>query len=501
MQSVEHTTLALYSADDVKLIERKACELEGYELYVLMQRAGKAAWDLIQKHYPNAEHITILAGSGNNAGDGFIVAYLAHQAGKNVIVATLKETPSFKGDAATAYEQLLTTDVTISLFNEKLLNETDLVVDALLGTGLSGALRSEYVGVIGTVNAWRETTSKPVVSLDIPSGLDSETGTVSPTAIQSDACLSFIDLKPGMVTGKAREYCAQWDVDELAITPYSRQDFNPVAYIDSAQSLIHHLPKRSQTSHKGNHGRLLLIGGDDGFGGAILMAAQAAARIGVGRFTIVTKDNHVAPFLTQFPEAMIRSVDDTLSDEFQNLLQQTDAIVVGPGLGQREWGKALLEACLSVDCPMIIDADGLNCLSEHNHQKDNWVLTPHPGEASRLLGVSTSDIEANRYESATALQEKYHGTIILKGAGTLITNDQFTTVCVDGNPGMACAGMGDILSGIVGSLIAQGIESSLAARTAVALHAKAADIAAEQGEKGLLATDLLGPLRQLVNES
>ena len=492
--------MALYSADDVKLIERKACELEGYDLYDLMQRAGEAAWNRIQDEFPEAEHITILSGSGNNAGDGFIVAFHAHNAGKKVHVATVKDIPSFKGDAATAFAQLKMTAVTVTQFNETVLDKTDLVIDALLGTGLTGTLRVDYISVINAVNEWRAATQKPVLSLDIPSGLDSETGRVSATAIQSDSCISFIDLKPGMVTANAREYCAHWYIDDLDIPSESRLPCSPVGYVDDALSLIHALPKRGRTSHKGDHGRLLLIGGDDGFGGAILMAAQAAARVGVGRFTIVTRDNHVAPFLTQFPEAMIRSVDDPSSDEFQSLLRQTDAIVIGPGLGQRAWGKHLLDTCLSADCAMIIDADGLNFLSEQGQQKDNWVLTPHPGEASRLLGMSTSDIEADRYQSAKALQAKYRGTIILKGAGTLITNDQFTTVCIDGNPGMASAGMGDILSGIVGSLIAQGLEISLAARTAVALHARAADIAAQQGEKGLLATDLLGPLRQLVNE-
>jgi hydroxyethylthiazole kinase-like uncharacterized protein yjeF len=500
VQPVEHTSLALYSAHDVKLIERKACALSGIALYELMQRAGLAAWQLIQIHYPQAERITVLAGSGNNAGDGFIVAWHAHQAGKQVQILTARENPQYKGDAAIAFDQLADTDIAISPFTEDKLSTTDLLVDGLLGTGLSGPLRDSYLAVINTVNRWHDHTGNAVFSLDIPSGLNAETGTVSPTAIQSDRCLSFIDLKPGMVTGMAREYCPVWSVDALDVTPEAREDFTPSAHVDDANALIHHLPRRAATSHKGNHGRLLLIGGDDGYGGAILMAAQAAARIGVGRFTIVTRDNHIAPFLTQLPEAMIRSVDTPNSAEFQQLLQQSDAIVIGPGLGQREWGRELLSATLSVNCPMIIDADGLNLLAEHKQQKPNWVLTPHPGEAGRLLAKSVADVENNRYQTISELQANYAGTIILKGAGTLIANSDHTTVCIDGNPGMATAGMGDVLSGIVGSLMAQGLEPNLAARTAVALHAKAADIAAQQGEKGLLATDLLGPLRQLVNE-
>ena len=232
MQPVEHTSLALYSAHDVKLIERKACALSGIALYELMQRAGLAAWQLIQIHYPQAERITVLAGSGNNAGDGFIVAWHAHQAGKQVQILTAGENPQYKGDAAIAFDQLADTDIAISPFTEDKLSTTDLLVDGLLGTGLSGSLRDSYLAVINAVNRWRDHTGNAVFSLDIPSGLNAETGTVSPTAIQSDRCLSFIDLKPGMVTGMAREYCPVWSVDALDVMPEAREDFTPSAHVD-----------------------------------------------------------------------------------------------------------------------------------------------------------------------------------------------------------------------------------------------------------------------------
>ena len=499
MNALDHISEPLYSADKVKLIERKACELEGYELFELMQRAGQFAWDYLQQKFPASENITVVAGAGNNAGDGFILAILANNCGKKVQVLTVKEQPTYRGDAAKAFEQLQQTNVAITQYAEDLLSDTDVLVDAILGTGLSGSLRQDYLDVIHSINAWHETHCGFILSLDIPSGLDSENGTLNPVAIHSDECLSFINLKPGMVTGKAREYCHHWDVAELDIPDKARVDIPLSAYADDAEGLIRCLPKRQLTSHKGSHGHLLLIGGDDGFGGAILMATQAAARVGVGRYTIVTRDSHIAPFLTQFPEAMIRSVEDPYAEEFQRLLKQVNAIVIGPGLGTRDWGKNLFHACIAADCPMIIDADGLNHLANIDTIRDNWVLTPHPGEASRLLLSDTQTIESSRYQAVADLQQKYQGTIILKGAGTLISNGVFTTVCTDGNPGMASAGMGDILSGIVGSLLAQGIGPFLASRIAVALHAKAADRAALDGEKGLLATDLMTPLRQLVN--
>lgn len=501
MNLLTYTSEPLYLADDVKLIERKACEQAGFDLFELMQRAGLSAWQYLTQNMPTAKVIKVVAGAGNNAGDGFILAIHAYKAGKQVEVLTVKQEPVYHGDAASAYQLLCDSGVTIKPFSAAKLAEADVVVDAILGTGLTGALRPHYLEVIDAINDWRLNTNGVVYSLDIPSGLAADTGTVDPRAIESDFCLSFINLKPGMVTAKAREYCANWSVAELDVGPESRVDFPIVAYTDDATALIHSLPKRKPSSHKGNHGHLILIGGDDGYGGAILMAAQAAAKVGVGRFTIITRDSHVAPFLTQFPEAMVRSIDDPESTEFESLLLLANAIVIGPGLGLSSWGKGLLEACLGATCPVIIDADGLNHLAANKTQNDNWILTPHPGEAARLLACETSEIEADRYQAIRTIQANYMGTVVLKGAGTLVTDGSGITVCTDGNPGMATAGMGDILSGIVGSLLAQGIDPFSAARIAVALHAKAGDLAAEQGEKGLLATDLLTPLRQLVNLS
>jgi len=231
------------------------------------------------------------------------------------------------------------------------------------------------------------------------------------------------------------------------------------------------------------------------------MSAIAAARCGAGMLTILTRDAHVAPILTQCPEAMIRSVTGADDPALTKILDNVDAVVIGPGLGQEEWGVSLFDEICKTQLPLLIDADALNILSTQNKVNSRWVMTPHPGEASRLLDKDTSTIQQNRYQAATLLQNKYSGVVVLKGAGTLITDDnQATTVCSEGNPGMATAGMGDILSGIIGSLLAQGLESSLAARTGVALHSRAGDLAAMNGQKGLMATDLVNPLRLLVNQ-
>lgn len=494
--------MPLYLADDVKKIESSATQIGGYELYQLMLRAGQAAWQALLNKWPNCKNIVVIAGSGNNAGDGFVLAQLAHQQGFNVVVLTVSKNPQYKGDAATAFENLQQTEVSILHYHKQLLSGSDVIVDAILGTGLTGPLRSQFLEVIESLNDFvaTEGVKASVYSLDISSGLNADTGCVDPCAVRADHCISFINYKPGMYTAKAREYCRSFELADLAIDARSRDDVPIHAYCDDSQELIHSLPKRSRTSHKGDHGHLLLIGGDYGFGGAILMSGLAAARTGVGKLTILTRDSHVAPILTQFPEAMICSIEDSSDPLLEELIANADAIVIGPGLGQQEWGKVLLERVLKTDKPILVDADGLNILAQNPIHKDNWVLTPHPGEASRLLDTNTQEAESDRYQTISQLQKKYQGIVVLKGAGTLIADEDLTTVCTKGNPGMATGGMGDILSGIIGSLLAQGLAPFHAARAGVALHAVAGDMAAKAGEKGLLATDLIDPIRQLVNE-
>ncbi len=497
---------AIFQASDIKLIEQNASQSGGYAMYELMEKAGLASWLYLQKHWPETKAITVLCGKGNNAGDGFVLARLAASEGKIVQVLCVDIEAEYKGDALTAYQALLQQNINPKTFDVSLLEDQELIVDALLGTGLSGTLRANFKAIIDAVNTHISThikngnTKTPVFSIDIPSGLDSDTGTVSPIAIQATRTLTFIAMKSGMVTGHARACCGNIDLDTLGIESIDEKQFPPSAWINDAELLINSLPKRSKVAHKGDHGHLLLIGGDYGFGGAILMSAIAAARCGVGMLTIFTRDAHVAPILTQCPEAMIRSISGAEDPALMKMLANVDAVVIGPGLGKEEWGKGILDVILSSDLPMLIDADALNILAEQAKRNAHWVMTPHPGEASRLLGIDTAEIEQNRYQAVAALQTKYDGIAVLKGAGTLITdNHQRTTVCSEGNAGMASAGMGDILSGVIGSLLAQGVEKGLAARTGVALHARAGDLAAMNGQKGLMATDLLTPLRMLVN--
>lgn len=271
--------------------------------------------------------------------------------------------------------------------------------------------------------------------------------------------------------------------------------------------LKRHLLKRSRYAHKGDFGHVLLIGGNYGVGGAILIAANAAARTGAGLVSILTRPEHVIASNCMRPEIMCHSADDESNTLL--LLEKCTMIVIGPGLGQDSWGKKLFEQVLNFiqthPKPILIDADGLNLLAENPQYNNNWILTPHPGEAARLLKKTSDIIQKDRQTAVLSLQKKYGGICILKGAGTLICHEengkQKISICKAGNPGMASGGMGDLLSGIIGGLSAQKLTLEAAAQLGVILHAKAGDLAVKKyGERGLLALDLLDYLRMLINK-
>ena len=260
------------------------------------------------------------------------------------------------------------------------------------------------------------------------------------------------------------------------------------------------LTPRLRDAHKGDFGRVLVAGGDFGMPGAPRMAAEAALRVGCGLVRVATRSEHIVCICADRPEIMITAIDD--KDDLTDLFLNTTVVVVGPGLGGSDWSFELLEAALTVDMPMVVDADGLNSLPGNVEPRDNWVLTPHPGEAARLLGSDVLTVQHDRVAAVQALQEKFGGVVVLKGAGTLIaTPDQGVFQCDEGNPGMATAGMGDVLSGMIGGLLAQGLSVVDAAVAGVKLHAMAGDeVAKNSGERGMLASDLFDVLGRFIND-
>ncbi|HNL32679.1 MAG TPA: NAD(P)H-hydrate dehydratase, partial [Pseudomonadales bacterium] len=257
-----------------------------------------------------------------------------------------------------------------------------------------------------------------------------------------------------------------------------------------------------RSAHKGMFGHLLIIGGNHGYGGAVSIAAEAALRAGAGLVTIATRGAHLSALLARRPEAMVRAVES--GQDLEPLLALPTVILLGPGLGQDAWAEQMVQRVLGSDLPLVVDADGLNLLARRATpvHRENWILTPHPGEAARLLGCDSREVEADRFAAVQQLAERHGGVALLKGAGTLVASAAVgggIALCAAGNPGMASGGMGDLLSGLIAALLAQQLSLVDAARAGVLLHAMAGDEAAGGNERGLLATDLLAPLRRWVN--
>lgn len=500
--------VALYSAAETRELDRLAIQEYGIPGYTLMSRAGEFAFKTAQHLWPHCEHMVVLTGKGNNGGDGYVIAALAKRAGIRVQIRYLADPHRLEGDARTAYLAAVAADVEMSPFRGDPLT-ADLIVDALLGTGLNSEVRDDYVRAIDCINRCQA----PCLAIDVPSGLSADTGQVLGAAVRAAATTTFIGCKRGLLTAFGPDYCGEIYFDDLDVPPavYSKQ---PANVCRVSESLMRNaFGPRKRTGHKGDHGHLLLVGGDHGMSGAIMMAAEAALRTGAGLVSVATRSEHTGHITSRCPELMCHGVD--YAERITPLIEKATAIVIGPGIGRSTWADELAKKVLESRLPMVVDADGLNWLAD-NHQKEagnlqdfqnvNWILTPHPGEAGRLLDTSTRSVQQDRFAAAEALQNHYKGTVVLKGAGTIISgapDDQElpnTRLIAAGNPGMGSGGMGDVLSGVIGALLAQKYSNFEAACLGALAHSTAADMAAlEQGERGLLATDLYPYILQIVN--
>lgn len=480
----------LYSAAQVRELDRIAIEEFNIPGYELMCRAGKAVFEGITRKWPETRSLTVWCGSGNNAGDGYVIARLALEVGLEALVVCVGDPEKLKGDALTAFREYAQAGGKAELFQSGQRIEADLWVDALLGTGLDRPVTGLYAEAIGTINR----AGLPVVAVDIPSGLNADTGMAMGCAVKADCTVSFIGLKRGLFTGQAAEYVGEIIYDALAVPDDVFKQVSARVFRVCQKPLA----PRNRYAHKGNMGHVLIVGGDLGFSGAARMAGEAALRVGAGLVSIATRGEHAGLMNLNRPELMCHGVES--EQDLKGLLDKASVVVLGPGLGQKEWGKAMFGAVLKSGNPVVLDADGLNLLAASPIGKTMWILTPHPGEAARLLQISTPSVQQDRFAAVSAIQATYGGIAVLKGAGTLIASGSRIAVSNTGNPGMASGGMGDVLSGVMAGLIAQGLDMQDAAEQGVFLHGRAADQAAmKDGERGLLATDLLPFLRQLVN--
>ncbi|WP_447753818.1 NAD(P)H-hydrate dehydratase [Pseudomonas nicosulfuronedens] len=484
--------LNLYSAQQVRDLDARliAAGTPGFEL---MRRAAHAAWRALRRQWPDAGEISVLAGHGNNAGDGYLIAALALRAGWRVRVLAVGDASRLSGDAASAHGEARSVGVDIEAWNDR----TELrgvLVDALLGTGLGGEVREPYASAIAAIKA----SGLPVLAVDIPSGLSADTGQVLGCAVKADLTVTFIGLKLGLFTADGPDHCGELAFDGLDADPA----LIPEACVARrlAPASLPRLSARPKTAHKGQFGHALVIGGDIGMGGAVLLAAESALRCGAGLVSLATRAAHVSAALARRPELMARGVSS--SAELLRLAGRADVLVVGPGVGREAWGRVLVSAAASLERLQVWDADALNLLAEGlvSRPSGDWVITPHPAEAARLLGSSTAEVQADRPKAACALAQRYQAVVVLKGVGSLVAApDGRLALCNHGHPAMAGAGLGDVLSGVIGALLAQGLPAFDAACLAVWLHACAGEALGLQG-RGLAAADLIPAVRQLFEE-
>lgn len=488
-------TSSIYQSQQINAILQQANSEYSLTESRLMQAAGQFAFEVIRQRFPHLKNLLVVCGSGNNGGDGYVVAALAKACGVTVTIWQVGEPGESKPAAKAACDACQQAGIPMYHFErrEAAVNP-DVIVDAICGVGLQDALRESVLTVVELL----KTIPVPVVALDVPTGINADTGALLGCALPAVLTVTFIGLKLGLLTGSGTTYAGEIVCSDLGL-PAALFDEVPV----SADKLMladyrAYLPPRPRDSHKGLSGHVLIVGGDNGYSGAPCMVAMAALRVGAGLVSVATRTVYANHMMAYFPEMMCHGIDD--ANDLQPLLAKADVVVIGPGLSQSTWSQDLWRCVSASTLPKVVDADALNLLAKKNQRDTSWVLTPHPGEAARLLATTPTVVQQDRLQALKSLREHYDGVCVLKGAGSMVLAPHATPlVCDLGNPGMATAGMGDLLSGVIGGLIAQGIPMAQAAALGVGMHARAGDLAAKMGERGMIATDLLPYLRQLAN--
>ncbi|MCF6436030.1 NAD(P)H-hydrate dehydratase [Pseudoalteromonas sp. MMG022] len=480
-----------YSAQQVKQYEGEAARMSATNLSQLMHRAGQALFSLFDHELVTAQRVLLLAGKGNNAGDAYVLAKLLHHAGREVCVYAVFPPEQLLGDAQQAYLSAGQSGVNIVTEQPELQNFC-VIVDGVFGTGFKGQLPPLLIELFRDC----KNSQAKRVSIDIPSGVNGTTSVVAQGTFAADMTMTFIALKQGTLTGSAKACCGQILYASLDVADAFEQLVKPSATLLASHSLLSQLKQRAEDSYKNSCGHVLVIGGNKGMAGAVRLAAEAALRSGAGLVSVATHPDSAASVLQGRYELMVHGIDK--ADELELLMDKADVMVIGPGLGQNDWAKTVFEKSLSFEGPVVVDADALNMLASSHKHYAHAVLTPHLGEAKRLLADAQDVDPLSRFTLATWLATNYKATIVLKGPGSLVADTKRININRSGCSAMASAGMGDVLSGIIGALRAQGMESFAASSLAVYIHGLAAQIAAKEGERGLLASDLFVHIRRLL---
>ena len=495
-------TQRLYTAAQVQRLDKCAIEDHGIPGIDLMELAGCSVFEQAVLKFPKSRNWLVFCGGGNNAGDGYIVARLARQAGLEALVCALKSMDSLSGDAATAASRWHEAGGQTRAWPVREIGSYDLLVDALLGTGLDRAPVGPYGDAIELINQ----AVAGVVAVDIPSGLNADTGQVMGTAVAADLTVTFIGRKRGLYTADGPDFAGGIEFSDLKTPDSVKDSIQDSGILIRENEIRKNLSTRPKNSHKGSFGWVLGVGGNAGMSGALRLCGEAALRSGAGKVTLATHPAHAALLNLACPELMVRGVER--QEQLHDLLRPVDVVVAGTGLGRDSWAEELFRACMKTGAHVVLDADGLNILaSRFTEMADcdiphgNWILTPHPAEAGRLLGIPASEVQADRVTWAQQLAQRYGAVVVLKGCGTVIADQNGCyAICPLGNPGMASAGSGDVLAGVIGALLAQGLNLWAAATTGVVAHARAGDIAAGLlGERGMLASDITRQLPTVLN--
>jgi NAD(P)H-hydrate epimerase len=489
-------------------IDRQAIDECGIPALDLMERAGQGCLDTIISQFGRAGRAMIIAGKGNNGGDGSVIARLLCAAGWSVTVCVLAERSDVSGDAATNLDRLAADMVNycpaqgqLSLLFQDQIADADLIVDALLGTGLRSDVSGVFREAIETINA----SGRPVLAVDIPSGIHGTTGRVLGCAIHATCTVTFAFAKLGHVLYPGAEHTGRLIVVDIGIPPHLMESAGGYDFLNQ-EAICPLMQRRDRQAHKGHFGHCLIVAGSTGKTGAAALTANSALRAGSGLVTLAVAESLHRILEIKTTEVMTVPLPDANSGyltssafpAIEKLLEGKDVLALGPGLDRHLGTTSLVRTIIeSVSLPMVIDADGLNALAEditvlRRKKSDTVVLTPHPGEMARLLGTSIPDVEAIRISVAQEFARDFGIYLVLKGARTIIASPAGTAaINGSGNPGMATGGMGDVLTGIIASLLGQGYCAWDACRLGVFIHGYAGDMVAEEkGEIGIFASDV-----------
>jgi len=462
----------------------------------LMERAGTAAAEMARLLAPRtADPIAIFAGPGNNGGDGFVVARRLHEWGYTVHAVFDADPARLPRDARRAFDRWIAAGGTTATTTPALTG-CALIVDALFGIGLGRAIEGTYAERIGAINR----AGVPVLALDIPSGLDADTGAVNGAVVEATHTATFIALKPGLLTGDGVDYAGRVSLDDLGID--ARAGDIACGSLVEWKTARRWLRPRRRNSHKGSFGTLAVVGGASGMAGAALLAGRGALHAGAGKVMLGLVADIPFPVDVTQPELMLRTADEILRGD-------PTVLVAGPGLGQSRHAADVLGRVLSRPLPLVLDADALNLLALEpalaarvTGRKEPTLLTPHPAEAARLLQTSTGVVQANRLAAAKELAARFRASVALKGAGTVCAAPDGTwSINASGNPGLASGGTGDVLAGVAGAFLATGLEPMRALQAAVCAHGAAGDLLVSEGvgPVGLTASELAPAVRRLLN--